>query len=222
VGCLLELNKVNLAKQKMMQEDKLPYRLSKLAELMQQTHAQCHKIVQSYDIQSQWEEVEEAFAQMFNILTTQLPLIQVKFQGKLTACQNANEALTVENQKLANELQLQKVKIQVQSVRSTTQVENKDLQDENEMLHKQLATLQRGLVVTQSELRTAKTQLEKLNNLDYECAAQISDLGSENLKLKKQVEKLAELLQQLQGGSDVSLNQDGSQTSFTAEGGSRY
>jgi chromosome segregation ATPase len=212
----LELNKFSLVvRKKMLQEEKTPYRFSELADLMQQTHAQYHKIVQSCkgkdDIQSQWDEVEETFAQMFNMLVTQVPLIQVKFQGKLTACQNINVALTSENNKLTKDLQVSKAKL-LQYIKSTTQVENKDLQDENEKLRGQLATLQRGLNTTQSALREAEKKLVNFSNLDADCQAEISDLESRNLELKQQVERLNdELAEHMQRGSDVS-----------AEGGSRY
>jgi DNA repair exonuclease SbcCD ATPase subunit len=193
----------------MLQEEQTPYRFSELAGLMQQTHAQYHKIVQSCkgtdDIQHQWDEVEEAFAQMFNMLMTQVPLIQVKFQGKLTAWKNKNEALTAENDRLANELELSKAKL-LQCHKSTTQVENKDLQDENENLHAQLATLQRGFTTTQSALREAVKKLTKFSNLDADCEAVISDLTDRNRELNQQVERLHDKLadQQMQGGSDVS------------------
>lgn len=192
----------------MMNED-VPYKFSELAHLMQGTHDLYHQALKpGSGKKSLWQEIEDSFARMFKMVSTQVPLIQAKFEKQLTECKNARASLKEQNEQLAEDLRNCQGKLSLDKVAPTTSVNDEELRSENDTLRSQFMELQRKYSRLQLDLQAAEKVIAENEKYDGDCEAQLSELSNENRELRERTqqleEKIAQLIQQ-QEGSLVSI-----------------
>lgn len=192
-----------------MSED-APFKFVDLAKLIVQTHSTFESILPQParpGDEDRWDEVQNNFSWMLNMIKRQIPLLQAEF-GRISSERDSLHEQEIAD--LQRQLQLCEAKISMQKV-AVNAAPNNDkgmlvLEQENTILKRQNAQLQ-------SQLQESLGRVKACSDYENDLLDSLRNLTEENQRLGKENEQLREQLD----GERVTLSgsSNSSQTSET-------